>query len=120
MRVRIVGTDLPRLPGVTVGMQRGRDTVHAVDSAAASAVFEVEVDVRGDDFRGPYVHGRPGERFLYLVWERDGEMFGRAKLMLTPDLAAHDAVTGTLALTDARGGPLCAAVRPPVISWSAG
>jgi hypothetical protein len=120
MRVRIVGTDLPRLPGVTVGMQRGRDTVHAVDSAAASAVFEVEVDVRGDDFRGPYVHGRPGERFLYLVWERDGEMFGRAKLMLTPDLAAHDAMTGTLALTDARGGPLCAAVRPPVIKWSAG
>ncbi len=40
--------------------------------------------------------------------------------MLTPVLAAHDAVTGTLALTDAGGGPLCAAVRPPVISWSAG
>jgi hypothetical protein len=120
MRVRIVGTELPRLPGVTVGVQRGRDTVDAVGGDAATAVFEVEVDVRGDDFRGPYVHGRPGDRFLYLVWERDGEMVGRAKLMLTPDLAAHEAVTGTVGLTDGKGGPLCAAVRPPVITWSAG
>jgi Family of unknown function (DUF5990) len=28
-------------------------------------------------------------------------------------------LVGRLGLTDARGNPLCAAVRPPVIQWSA-
>jgi hypothetical protein len=28
-------------------------------------------------------------------------------------------LVGRLGLTDARGNPLCAAVRPPVIEWSA-
>ncbi|WP_420706631.1 DUF5990 family protein [Streptomyces sp. BoleA5] len=27
---------------------------------------------------------------------------------------------GRLGLTDVRGGPLCAAVRPPLVTWSAG
>lgn len=118
MKVRIVGTNPPRLPGVTVGVQRGRDTVGAMASDTTSVVFDLEIGVEGTDFRGPYVHGRPGERFLYLVWERNGEMFRRAKLMLTPDLAGHDALTGSLSLTDARGGPVCAAVRPPAITWA--
>jgi hypothetical protein len=28
-------------------------------------------------------------------------------------------LVGRLGLTDAKGNPLCAAVRPPVIEWSA-
>ncbi|NEE59503.1 monooxygenase, partial [Streptomyces sp. SID8455] len=28
-------------------------------------------------------------------------------------------LTGRLGLTDAKGQPLCARVRPPLISWSA-
>ena len=36
------------------------------------------------DFGGPFVHGRKGERFLYLSWgavDPDFEMFRRAKLV---------------------------------------
>jgi hypothetical protein len=29
-------------------------------------------------------------------------------------------LVGTLGLTDRKGHPLCAAVRPPLIEWSAG
>ncbi len=119
MRVRIVGTDMPRIPGITVGVQRGRETVAAVGSDADGAVFEFEVDVRAGDFRGPYVHGRPGARFLYLVWEREGVGFRRCKLGLAPELAAAPALTATLSLTDAKGGPVCASVRPPQVTWSA-
>ena len=54
------------------------------------------------------------------------EMFRRAKLMfgdIPTELlrAAHDGagvLVGRLPLTDAKGGPLCARVRPPDITWT--
>jgi len=82
------------------------------------------------DLRGPYIQGGPGQRFIYLSWgevDDAGEftMFRRAKLWLDAfDAAtAHAAVaagqlTAGLELTDARGGPLCASVRPPLVTWS--
>ncbi len=55
------------------------------------------------------------------------EMFRRAKLMLAdvPDdvlakAAAKGTLVGRLGLTDAKGQPLCASVRPPLIEWSVG
>jgi hypothetical protein len=139
MRVRIVGTDLPgtggRLPGVRIGVQHRDTVVDALPADAASVTFELEVTVvataDGLDFRGPLVHGRRGERFLYLVWVQPDaggapKMFRRAKLQLAPVAqilasTVSDAdgrmVIGSLALTDAKGGPVCASVRPPAISW---
>jgi Family of unknown function (DUF5990) len=53
-------------------------------------------------------------------------MFRRAKLWLTavpPEVLGAAAQQGVLVgrrgLTDAKGGPRCASVRPPVIEWSA-
>ena len=75
------------------------------------------------------MHGRPGARFLYLSWGAvHGETFAafrRAKLLFgdipTPLLrAAHDSggtLVARLGLTDAAGGPRCARVRPPDITW---
>ncbi len=52
-------------------------------------------------------------------------MFRRAKLQLdaidpaTLDAARrHGSLTAHLELTDAKGYPLCASVRPPLIRWS--
>ena len=82
------------------------------------------------DFRSPFVHGEPGERFFSLSWgdiADDGAftMFRRAELMLSA--VPHGLVTAKtgsieayLSLTDAKGGPLCAAVKPPVVNWSTG
>ena len=55
-------------------------------------------------------------------------MFRRAKLMIgdiEPELLAAAARDGgvlvaSLSLTDERGCPRCARVRPPVISWRSG
>ena len=54
-------------------------------------------------------------------------MFRRAKLMLdgVPDnilakAAKSGVLVGRLGLTDVKGQPLCAAVRPPMIEWSVG
>jgi hypothetical protein len=84
------------------------------------------------DFRGPFVHGKRGDRFLYLSWGTVGEantfgMFRRAKLMLSAvDRAVLRAASrsgqrlvGRLGLTGGDGGPRCAAVRPPAITWTA-
>ncbi|HEX7168461.1 MAG TPA: DUF5990 family protein [Acidimicrobiales bacterium] len=138
LRVRIVGE---RLPGrafgdcanVHVGIQKGSDVVDLVPGDAPSAVFDVMIVRRDDggDFRGPYVHGKPGDRFLYLSWgdvdPDTGEfaMFRRAKIMLSAIPAGLLRPTTTsleayLSLTDAKGGPVCAAVRPPQITWSSG
>lgn len=127
MHIEIVGVDCPVLSDVTVGVQRGSQVVD--ERSANGAVLTWLLDVRliaGSDLRGPYVHGRPGNRFLYLSWLRSpGGMFRRAKLMLdeVPPalLSGHDlpGLQGRVTLTMADGTPLCAAVRPPVITWSA-
>ena len=143
MRVVIEGFDLPGprfcdrdgtvFDGVHVGVQVGSDPADLVAGDADSARWELDVDVvrRPDDaidFRGPAVHGRRGERFLYLTWGQvdDGgfAMFRRAKLMLNaidPHVvaaAAHGrALVGTVRLTDASGGPRCARVDDPDLVW---
>lgn len=145
MHIRIEGHDLPghrpgaeadklRLGNVHVGVQRKAEVVERVPATAASAAWELEVasrEVDGAlDVGGPWVHGRPGARFLYLCWGSvDGEafaMFRRAKLMFgdipTEVLrAAHERaglLVGALGLTDAGGEPRCARVRPPDIVWA--
>jgi hypothetical protein len=127
--------DALRFGNVHVGVQRKADVVDLVPVDAESAVWEFEVTSREVDglldVGGPHVHGRPGARFLYLSWGTVvGDvftMFRRAKLMfgdVPTDVlrAAHDAVAagalvGRLGLTDASGGPRCARVRPPDITW---
>jgi hypothetical protein len=138
--LRIVGHRPPGLAwscyqGVHVGVQRRPgEVVGLVSGDADEAVFDLAMDVvrddQGIDFRGPFVQGRRGERFLYLSWGEVGpgggfEMFRRAKLHLAPlaepetagSLGPGTRVEASLELTDARGGPVCAAVRPPRIHW---
>lgn len=136
--LRVAGVNLPGrtwncYENVHAGIQRKAEAVELVAGDAAEATWEFEVDVTADgDFRGPYVHGKRGERFLYLSWGTvDGAggftLFRRAKLMLAavdPAVIAEANRPGhrldaSLALTDGKGGPRCAAVRPPAISWSA-
>jgi hypothetical protein len=126
----------PARESVHVGIQRHREVVELFPGNATEAVWDVPIDVGpgrdgGTDFRGPHVQGKPGERFLYLSWGEvatDGQfaMFRRAKLWLgtigealLQEAAAKTAIVeGRLPLTDRRGGPLCASVRPPLIEWS--
>jgi hypothetical protein len=146
--IRIEASDLPgrdcgQAPGfpgyrnIHVGVQRrGRPNellgLHRGD--APSAKWDLECTTTptetGWDLRGSYVQGRPGGRFIYLSWGTvdDAEvftMFRRAKLLF--DAIGSDVLDAAvqrgllvarLGLTDARGQPLCAAVRPPLIEWS--
>jgi len=143
VQIRIIGTQLPgrecvggdNFPGysnVHVGVQRKNRRDELLDlhpGDAASAEWTLECSVDGTDVRGPHIQGRPGERFIYLSWgsvDDDGRfnLFRRAKLMLAdvpPDVlaaaAASGTLEGTLGLTDAKGHPLCARLKPPGIHW---
>lgn len=140
LSIRIVGTHLPGLrwcdqAPVHVGVQRGAEAVQLVRGDADEAVFDLSVEVverdGARDFRGPFAQGKRGDRFLYLTWgtlDVDGRfsMFRRAKIRFAEipaaefahALAAGTALVGTLTLTGDRGGPRCAAVRPPTIRWA--
>jgi hypothetical protein len=146
VQIRIVGTDLPgrdcppghNFPGyanVHVGIQTKRRPPELLDlqpGDATKVIWTVDCDVKGSDVRGPYIQGRPGDRFIYLNWvsvDGDGhmEMFRRAKLMLDgvpadvlAEAARSGVLVGRLGLTAGAGQPLCAAVRPPAIEWSVG
>ncbi len=143
MRVEIHGVELPgrwceTYENVHVGLQRGREVIdiHSADEQAVRWVMDVDVRREGDaivDIRGPYVHGRPGNRFLYLSWGTVDDrgaftMFRRAKLLLgdveptvlEAALQPESHLVAHLALTGPDGGPRCGSVRPPHIQWAAG
>ena len=143
VRIIIEGHDLPgarfcsdgtQLQNVHVAVQVGKDPVDPIRADADSVRWEVDaravVDDGSVDLRGPAVHGKRGERFLYVTWGEVGvdgsfALFRRAKLMISdidPDLLlaatrGDGTLIASLSLTDDHGGPRCARVRPPVVAW---
>ncbi|MEV6966637.1 DUF5990 family protein [Hamadaea sp. NPDC051192] len=134
MRIRIEGRNLPGRPDVAVGVQR-RDKPAELLGVQPGDAAEVAWELTGTaakvvdgrlDVRGPHIQGGPGQRFVNLTWlGSDGVMFRRAKLWLdgidpaTAEAAlAAGQLTARLGLTDPAGGPVCASVRPPLISWT--
>ncbi|MEV7023094.1 DUF5990 family protein [Kitasatospora sp. NPDC093558] len=147
MQLRIEATDLPGrecgtapgFPGyqdIHVAVQRRAKPGELLDPQpgdATRAEWTLECAARvtptGVDITGRYVQGGPGGRFIYLNWVSGAEMalFRRAKIFLDAidaDTASEAVRTGRLVarlgLTDAKGHPLCAAVRPPLVTWTAG
>ena len=150
MQIRIEGTDLPGSScGPSPDVPRGYRNIHVgvqrrnrreellslvpADAATASWTLDCAVDIDGEapDVTGPYIQGRPSERFIYLSWvtvddANNATLFRRAKLWLDDGVpreiltraARHGQLVGRLRLTDVKGNPLCAAVRPPLIEWS--
>lgn len=144
MLTSIVGFNLPGcvfgrpdgslMNNVHVGLQVGREPAELVKADASEArwdfVIEAVIREGQPDFRGRAVHGKRGDRFLYLTWGEvnhdDGfEMFRRAKLMLNridenvmQSAIAEGRLLARIDLTSDDGGPRCARVDPPAIEWS--
>lgn len=122
------------MENVHVGVQLGRNPEQLVRADTASPMWDVDVHVSRSggrvDFRGPAVHGKRGDRFIYLTWVNVGpdnvlEMFRRAKLVLDR-VEAHvmeaaveaGFLRGEVNLTGGDGRPRCARVDPPAVTWS--
>lgn len=120
---------------VRLGIQKGKTVVDDVpadaENAAFACPFRVERHTRTGkpNFLGPFAHGTPEERFIYLSWgEREGDawnMFRRAKIDLTDiawpaieqAIATNRPLEATLRLTDRHGEPLCGTVTEEYIAW---
>jgi hypothetical protein len=107
--------------------------IEPVPGDAPAARWEVPVTVRRDDdgldFAGPFVRGVRDDRHLGLAWGDllgDGtlRLFRGAKLRLVdvdPGLIEQAIRPGhrlvaRVRLTDAKGNPICARIRPPYIA----
>jgi len=112
---------------VRLGIQKGQDVVDDVLAESDGVTFTATLRVGGrktgePNFLGPYAHGKPEDRFLYLCWgEREAEMWeliGRAKISLTrlgwsclnKAWEAGEPIMLSVAMTDSRGGPACGSV----------
>jgi hypothetical protein len=137
IRLHIICRDLPgatfeNYRDVRLGIQRGREVVAEVSGAAERTEFDIELqfDAASSSWRGPFVHGPKGTKFLYLCWtaqhDENREMFRRAKIHLTTiprellqaALSEDRVLQLELGLTDSKGGPLCASVAAEKLSWS--
>ena len=117
------------------GRKGQQDLLGLVPADVPSASWQLDCVVVSPpptvDLRGPQIQGSPGKKFIYVSWgvvdQPDAfRMFRRAKIWL--DAVPVDVMrsacelgllVGRLGLTDDKGWPLCAAVRPPRIDWSA-
>jgi hypothetical protein len=120
---------------IKVGAQKGNEVVDDVfgDEKQADFVFDLRVErnprTGKPNFLGPYAHGTPDERFLYLSWGvRVGRLFQgfrRAKIHLREldwatverAIAANRPIEAVVKLTDKKGGPVCASLKSGQIEW---
>lgn len=142
--IEIICTDLPgtqwdHLTGsrgpVHLGIQKDEEMIEAAPADLKRIVFQPVLRVRRHsdgtpNFLGPFAHGPRAERFVYLVWavvksNASVTMVGRIKLHLNHLTWAHieKAVTKkkpikvTLTLTNDKGKPVHASVRPDAAKW---
>ncbi len=131
----VQGAVIDRDP-VYIGIQKKDEVIDLARGDAKKAEFNFPVEVipgKEYDFRGPFIHGGKGERFLYLSWGELGkgnkfEMFRRAKLFLSDiELKILKAalsnnsrtIEGAIDLTDDKGGPLCGSAVSRKVIWRA-
>src|SRR5581483_4018406 len=138
IEIRCVQMPAAPWPGkgqIHLGIQKDQGIVEAAPVSRKSIVFRPVLRVRRHtdgtpNFLGPFAHGPRAERFLYLVWGAGTlsaihAMVGRIKLHLnhltwaqvTQAQTRGEPLRVTLPLTNAKGGAVCASVRPGACQW---
>jgi Family of unknown function (DUF5990) len=135
--IEIVCTSLPGAGdnSLHLAIQRDETITEAAPADSKRIVFRPALRARRNadgtvNFLGPFAHGPKAERFIYLNWvAANGTVLtvqvGRIKLHLNhikwsaAKKAAEEnkPIRVGLALTNAKGGPVMASVRPDVAKW---
>jgi hypothetical protein len=119
--------------GVLFGLQsKGEvdDPVPAVETTDFDTVIEIRTDGSGVDFFGAHVHGRRGDRFLYLSWGLPDQtepfvMFARAKIklvtiptdLLDQCLEHNGQLVVEVEATNTKGQPSSGTIKPHDSAW---
>jgi len=135
--IEIVCTELPGadFSSLHLGIQRDEAITEVASADSKRIVFKPVLRARRNadgsvNFLGPFAQGPKAERFIYLNWATmKGNvltgMVGRIKLHLNhitwaaveKAAAGNKPVRVKLALTNAKGKPVMASVRPDVAKW---
>jgi hypothetical protein len=135
--IEIVCTELPGAgyPSLHLGIQRDQSIIEMAAADSKRIVFKPTLRARPNadgsvNFLGPFAQGPKTERFIYLNWTTmNGNvlsgMVGRIKLHLNhirwtavqKATAVNKPIRVKLALTNAKGKPVMASVRPDVAKW---
>jgi hypothetical protein len=108
---------------IWLGVQRGKTVEQAIrlPQEAIELIFELQVD--GDQVRGPYAQGTPQDRFLYGNWGRwignAWSGFRRIKIpirLLIDALQSKTEVRATLVCTNSDGSPIAATIKPEFLT----
>ncbi len=104
--------------GVAIGLQKGRghhyETLQIQQGDGGDLIFEFAATAKSStDFAGPFVQGRAGERFVYLVIGKMAGQFGspwtrRLKIPLREVPHGAATVETHIAGTGRDGSPACA------------
>ncbi|MEY9836582.1 DUF5990 family protein [Streptacidiphilus sp. EB103A] len=130
------GPGFPGADGIEVAVQRKdrpAELLNPQPGDAPTATWTLPCTFTADgELLGPYVQNRLGGRFVYLSWtgrqpgEEAPRRFRRAKLMLADvpsevlaEARRRGVLVARLALTDAKGNPVCGRVVPPEVEWTA-
>jgi len=125
--------------GIRLGVQKGQEVIEDVPGDGEAVTFTIPLRVttnpRGGtpNFLGPFAHGTPDKRFIYLCWGQrqagtaDGawDGFRRAKVHLshltwssiTTALETGQDIEASVHMTDDKNGPLCGSVGEDKIRW---
>lgn len=138
MQVQVILLITEAPPGVRWAVQHGRDGLLPPCASAPDLMsFALTLGLGpalpdgSFNFRGPFAHGTPADRFLYLnsgtyAGQQDTVWARRAKIKLAGiprslvETAAGDAnvaIAGRIHGTAKDGGPVCASVDPGLIRW---
>jgi hypothetical protein len=135
--IEIECTELPGAENgsLYLGIQRDDVVTEAAPAESKRIVFKPTLRARRNaggsvNFLGPFAQGPKSERFIYLNWMMTNgsvvtAMVGRIKLHLNHIKWAavlkaaeeNKPVRVKLVLTNAKGGPVLASVRPDVAKW---
>ncbi len=135
--IEIACSELPSAgqDALLLGIQRDNEVIEAVSADTTRIVFKPTLRARRNpdgsvNFLGPFAQGPKAERFVYLNWmtAKSGVltgMMGRIKLHLNhikwADVKkaadANKPIRVKLALTNAKGKPVMASVRPDAAKW---
>ncbi len=117
---------------VRLGVQCKQDVEQDVPGDSETALFKFNIEIKyvesEVDFRGPYVHGPKGSRFLYLTWgERITgvwQMFRRLKIHLSSismdtlfNIENGNMLEASISMTGRDGTPKCGSVSSTELTW---
>ena len=114
--IEIVCTELPGTGhnALHLGIQRDEEIIEAATADSKRIVFRPTLRARRNadgsvNFLGPFAQGPKTERFIYLNWASTAAVEKGAE--------RDKPIRVELALTNAKGNPVMASVRPDVAKW---